>query len=540
MEITENLQKIISQGDAEFSNRMPLLYLWQELALNFYPQRANFTTNLTLGEDFLAHLTSSIPVIIMRGLQSAIPSMLRPREKEWFKVTVNDEQPELNARQWLESANRTVKWFIYRKDSGFVRAVTQADADFMCFGNSVKYIDENKNRDGLMFVNIHLKDVCWFECESGNINQIHRITIMTAYDAIENFGKDRVHKTILEAHKNKTGQKFKIMHIVIKSDLCHDLYNEFGKKFDWVSLWVDVDNKMIIEKVGSYNQKYVIARWQTVSGFQYGYSPAAQVALPDARLLQSMMLTALEAGQKAVDPPMVATDDVVRGDTNLYAGGITLVDKDYDERLGVALRPIQVDKSGLNHALQMMDMIKSSLSDALYESKLNLPPIDATMTATEVMQRVKEYARTALPLFTPIEEEDNAVTIDITFDILLRNGAFGYDIPESLAGQDIKFEFMSPIQDSNNDMIKGQYGEMLNIAGQTMKISPDATVGFDIPSAFNYLMDKTGIPSQWIKSKEEMQAELDEKNKQKQILEASQMAQQVGAGGQALQGALGG
>jgi len=366
------------------------------------------------------------------------------------------------------------------------------------------------------------------------------MTSMSAYDAIENFGKEKLHETILTAHKEKTGQKFKIMHVMIKSDLCPDLYNEFGKKFDWVSLWVDIQNNVIIEKVGSYNQKYVIARWQTVSGFQYGYSPAAQVALPDARLLQSMMLTALEAGQKAVDPPMIATEDVVSGIPNLYSGGITYVDRDYDERLGSALRPIQIDKSGLNHGLQMMEMIKSSLSDALYESKLNLPPIDATMTATEVMQRVKEYARTALPLFAPIEEEDNAVTIDIAFDILLRNGAFGFNIPASLAGKDVKFEFMSPIQDSSNDMIKGQYGEMLSIANNTMQISPDATVGFDIPSAFNYLMDKTGIPSEWIKSKDEIQAELEEKNKQKQILEASNLAQQVGAGGQALQGVLGG
>jgi hypothetical protein len=44
---------------------------------------------------------------------------------------------------------------------------------------------------------------------------------------------------------------------------------------------------------------YRIPRWQTVSGSQYSYSPATVAALPDARLIQAMTFTLLEAGEKA-------------------------------------------------------------------------------------------------------------------------------------------------------------------------------------------------------------------------------------------------
>jgi hypothetical protein len=85
-----------------------------------------------------------------------------------------------------------------------------------------------------------------------------------------------------------------------------------------------------MEEVSQWNREYSIERWQTVSGSQYAYSPATIVALPDARLLQAMTYTLLHAGEKIVDPPLIATEDVVRSDVALYAGGITWIDRDYE------------------------------------------------------------------------------------------------------------------------------------------------------------------------------------------------------------------
>jgi hypothetical protein len=45
-----------------------------------------------------------------------------------------------------------------------------------------------------------------------------------------------------------------------------------------------------------------------------------------------MTLTLLEAGEKFTNPPMIAVQEAIRSDVAIYAGGITWVDKDYDER----------------------------------------------------------------------------------------------------------------------------------------------------------------------------------------------------------------
>ena len=44
-------------------SRGSLLSLWQNIADNFYPERAEFTLSRTLGEEFADHLSTSYPVL---------------------------------------------------------------------------------------------------------------------------------------------------------------------------------------------------------------------------------------------------------------------------------------------------------------------------------------------------------------------------------------------------------------------------------------------------------------------------------------------
>jgi hypothetical protein len=60
-----------------------------------------------------------------------------------------------------------------------------------------------------------------------------------------------------------------------------------------------------------------------------------------------MTYTLLEAGEKVTNPPLVVTQDVVRSDVAMYAGGLVWVDRDYDERLGDAVRPLNIDARGI-------------------------------------------------------------------------------------------------------------------------------------------------------------------------------------------------
>ena len=272
-------------------------------------------------------------------------------------------------------------------------------------------------------------------------------------------------------------------------------------------------------------------------------------ALPDARLIQAMTLTLLEAGEKAVNPPMVAVQEAIRSDVQIFAGGITWADAEYDERLGEILRPITQDKSGIPLGMEMRADIKQMISEAFFLNKLNLPVMAGDMTATEVSQRVQEYIRQALPLFGPMEAEYNGALCELTFDILLRAGGFGSaeDMPQSLRGQEVQFRFESPLHEAT-ERKKGQtFMEAKAMLAQVAEIDPGAVPMIDARTALRDVLDGIGVPAKWIRDEGQMQ-KIDEAQQEKQqaaeimasMQQGGQVAEQIGKAGQALNGMAGG
>jgi hypothetical protein len=158
-------------------------------------------------------------------------------------------------------------------------------------------------------------------------------------------------------------------------------------------------------------------------------------------------LTLLEAGEKAVNPPLVIQDGVVmRDDVQIYAGGTTYIDREYDEQLGEAIRVLDTGaKGGLAFGEKIIERYEALIKEAFYLNKINLPEPGKDMTAYETRKRVEEYVRSALPLFEPMEMEYNGALCDKTFGVLMRHGAFGPidNMPQELGGQNIEFKFAS-------------------------------------------------------------------------------------------------
>jgi hypothetical protein len=269
---------------------------------------------------------------------------------------------------------------------------------------------------------------------------------------------------------------------------------------------------------------YVIPRWQTISGSQYAYSPATVAALPDARLIQAMTNTLLEAGEKFTNPPLVGVEGMIRSDVQVYAGGITWVDAEYDERLGEVLRPMSQNSGGMPIGFNMQEDIRKQIAEAFYLNKMNLPDV-RQMTAYEVSERMQEFVRQTLPLFEPMEQEYNGQLCDITFDLMRRNGDFGsdFDIPRELRGESIEFQFESPISkadDKQKGQLFAQLSEMLAAAAQ---MDPGTIQDVDVSTAFREALAGVGVPSAWIVPEKDA----DQAKALEQAKEMAMMAAQV-------------
>ena len=511
-------------ADRVFSNRGSLTSLWQELADNFYPERADFTSTRYLGEDFAENLTTSYPILVRRDLGNSLQSILRPTEKTWFHLsTIDSERLGGEARQWLQFAERLQRNAMYDSRTMFNRALREADHDFATFGQCVISVELNRNADGLLYRTWHLRDVAWTETEEGKVGSVFRRWKPKLYDLIRIFGRDRLHPDYVKRFEKDPFDEAKLMHMVVDSELLDD-----PSPHPFTSVFYDEDHSQVVEKRGSFSKIYVIPRWQTVSGSQYAFSPATVAALPDARLLQAMTYTLLEAGEKSVNPPLVAVQEAIRSDVGLYAGGVTWVDSAYDERLGEVLRPISQDYTKIPFGVEIARDVRMQLAEAFFLNKLALPQRAPEMTAYEVGQRIQQYIREALPLFEPMETEYNAAICEETFDVMLRAGAFGSpaDVPAELRGQDLSFKFKSPLHDAIEMEQATRYMEGQNYIALTLQMDPSAAHMLDTKKALRDVLRAVQVPEKWMRSEDEVASRVAEDEAKVQAAQQAALTQQ--------------
>jgi len=525
---------IIERGMQLFSERTAVTTLWQELAENFYPQRADFTLTRYIGEEFANHLYSSYPLLVHRELSNSFAAMLRPRRKDWFAVSVDQEEDlSKGAKEWLQWATARMKRAMYDRKAQFIRATTEADADFAAFGQCLISREMNwaTRVPHLLYRCWHLRDAAWSEMADGSIGEIYIKWKPTIKQLKEQFGDDRLHALHAAKKGGDTLSKADCMRLAVSGDVYKGQNDKFASEIEngmsWVLVYLDVLNAHIIHEMVVPSHGLVLPRWQTVSGSQYAYSPATVAGLPDARLLQAMTLTLLEAGEISVRPPMIATQDAIRGDIQLYSGGITWADFEYDERKGDVLRPINQDRRGLPMGYEVQDQQKQMLADAFYINKLTLPPPEGDMTAFEVGQRVEEYVRAALPLFEPMEHEYNGQLCEDTFDALLRAGHFGsvQDIPQDLQGRDVHFKFVSPLHDAHDRKDASVFLESADLIERAMQMDPTAIAHMDVGMSLRDALTGIGLQEERLRSDAEVKEMVEQAQAMQEAAETSQVAE---------------
>lgn len=457
----ENAKELTRIADKLFSKRYTLMTLWQTLAEQCNPERADFTRPMIEGEEFGVHLFESAPVRYRRDLANNLGAILRPEEERWFNPKPRDKSRETdNAKRWLSQQAEVLRSSIYAPLANFSVALQQGDDDFVTFGNAVHAITENETRSGFLFESYHLRDCVWQDDRNGEANWIARKLKMTLRQKVERWGLDCLSEAQKKTYEKDPHEEIEVRHCVMPSDMYSPYRTDKTKKFrlnkGFASIYYCPIQNWILSEGSYYEFPYLIRRWRRRSNSQYAFSPAAMHGLIDSRLLQSQAEVILEAGERVVDPPKMAYKDSIIGGLNTMAGETTWLDGDHDEKQhGAPIRQLEVG-GNIPLGLEMKQDTRMQLADAWFVNKLTLPQ-DKDMTAYETRERIAEYIRTNGPLFRPILA-DNAKLLDTCFMMLMRftananragePGPFGWieDVPEELQGEDITYEFSTPLQ----------------------------------------------------------------------------------------------
>ena len=365
-------------------------------------------------------------------------------------------------------------------------------------------VERNRKADGLLFRCWHLRDCAWWEDETGQVCGVIRKATPTRRNLINYFGADKLHPSITKDVHKQPFIEVEIRHFVIPSEYYGD--HEIQSRFPYVSIYLDPTNEKIIEETGINHKYYVVSRFHTIAGSAYAYSPATTVGLSDARCLQAMTHTLLETAERYARPPILARTKAVRGDVDLTGDGITWVDEEFNAKLGAAMQPLYQDRGGWPIGDAERQRVIETLNSAFYLNKLTLPSVDHQMTATEVIERMKQFRRENLPLFAPIEAEDNGQICELAFEIAMANGFLGSprDIPQSLRGSDVQFKFESPLTISENDEIVQRYETVRRMLGEAVELDPMVGHDIDLSTAIRDAVLKSGAPAKWLRSEEDV------------------------------------
>jgi hypothetical protein len=507
-------KELVSIGDKLFAKKQQWDSLNQEVAEYIYPMRADFTQSFTLGDDFSMDLMDSYQVQARETLGNTIGALLR--QGDWFKVQTGlkeiDEDPA-NAR-WLEYATNHFRRLVYDRRANFVRSTNEADHDWVAFGNPVLSVEESPDRTHFLFRTWHPKECAWMLNQVGKIDHNQRHMPMTARNmAMRKAWAKNLHQDIKDAAEKDPSKEFKVRHIVLPFE---EIYADDKAKRrqykdnPFCSLYIDCEHQQVLGEGPLPVFNYIIPRWRTVSSFPQGFSPAAINSLPDVRMLQSLARILLEQGEKAVDAPMFARGEIFRDSVNRYAGGMTYVDLEADQKIQDAIFT-EPASSGLSFGMEMKQDVRNLIAEAFLLNKIMLPP--QQKTAFETQARLEEYRRAILPFTGPIESEYHLPLLDAAFQMAVRNNAFNIDeMPKALSDKDVTFTFEGPLNTAEGRQNVQAFQESLQMVAAASQIDKTVATLVDWQKATKDAVRGTQAPADWFNDEQTQQDAADQQN----------------------------
>lgn len=528
--------ELISIAEAAFTKKGAWDQLCQDICENFYPLRADYTQSFMLGGTFADGLMDGFTVNARETLGNGIESMLR--QGDWFKVGTGDEERDekpVNALA-LEYATGRLQAIIKDPRARFQIATKEADMDWVSVGQPVLSVEEDLERTHLVYKAHHPKTCAWIKDDAGRTVTFFRKFDMQARDIKKKVNSGRWKPpgglpTAVEIACNlEPAKTFKYIHVLMATD---DVYGDDGKKLreirhPFVSIYIDMDNQVMMNEFGAPVFNYVNPQWRQLNGLPWGFSPAALNSLSDARMLQDISRVILEQSEKAVDPPSIGDGEVFARDINLYAGGFTQVSLDGRD-LREVFTTVTTSDQAIRHGVDLKSDVRGLLAEAWLLNKLFLPNV-REMRELEVMVRTEEFRRAALPFYTPIESEYHSPLLAVTFQMGVHQGTIRADVfPDELRDRLLNFTYDSPLNEAEGLKVRASFRAALEDAAAGAEVDERVTKMFDWRKATEDAVRGGGAKPDWFLSEEDMEAANAEADQKHALREAAEIARE-GAG----------
>ena len=461
---------------------------WQDLADYLLPRKADITKKKTQGDKRTELIYDSTGIHSVELLASSLHGMLTSPANPWFSMRYRDLDLEQDdeANEWLEGCVDLLNKALQR--SNFQQEIHELYYDLVVFGTGCLFIEYDPN--GLRFSARNIGEITIAANAEDRIDTVYRCFELTARQIAQRFQgvtlPDRVEKDL---EKNPYNEH-EIVHAVYPNEGQSSVFNK-----PIISIYYHKETKTLLGQGGFDEFPFCVPRFNKDSTGNYGRSPGMS-CLSDVKMVNRMSEVSIRSAQKQLDPPLMVPDDGFLLPVRTTPGALNFYRTGTRDRL----EPLQAGAQnpiGLNMEEQRRNAIRS----AFYVDQLQLNE-SPSMTATEVLQRNEEKMRLLGPVMGRLQSELLQPLIQRSFKLMLRNGELPVP-PESLQGQDIDIEYVSPLAKAQKmtdlqSMMRG-----LEIMLQLAEVAPVMDY-LDENGLVKYLIDVAGIPARVIRSDDEV------------------------------------
>jgi hypothetical protein len=494
---------------------------WQDLSNFVLPNEADFNLKRSKGDKRTTLVYDSTGIHANEMLAAGLHGMLTNPASNWFSLRVkNDSQGTGNgseAKQWLEDTTNAVMAEISAPSVAFPSHIHEYYLSLCSIGTACMFVGEPSTREGISFRAIHIDEIFIAENADGIIDTVFRSFKMTVRQIVQKWGEESLSPRIKRMYeKQEFDKEIELLHCVYPRDDV-DKGKRAATMLPVASIYIDEKEHHVLAEGGFDEMPYMVSRWAKTVGEVFGRSPA-MTALPDIKMLQEIMKTTIKAAQKVVDPPLLVPDDGVLGPVRTIPGGLNY----YRASSGARIEPL-LTGGNIGISYEMMTDLRDRIRTTFFLDQLQFQGAPR-MTATEVVERTERTLRLLGPTLGRLQSEFLGPMIERIYGVLSRSGRLP-EPPESIAEQELKIEYVSPLARAQRQTETQGIMRTLEFIGPIAGLDPQAAQIIKGADTVRHIAELNGVPPMLLKSNEELMEEA----KAQQEAQAAQQQMMQGA-----------
>lgn len=499
---------------------------WQEIAQRVFPAYSGaFTSGGIMqppGTKRNQEVYDSTPVIALQRFAAVSESLLTPRNDRWHGlIPANPElKKDRRVRIWHDAATDALFRYRYAPKANFASQTHQNYMALGAFGSGTLFIDELADEPGLRYKHVHLGEIYFVENHQGIVDKAIRKFPLTARQAYQKWG-DRLPADIKNKLSQNSEEIFYFIHCVKPRGEVDPVRKDY-KGMPLASYYVSITGKQLLSEGGYKSFPFAISRYVQIPGETYGRSPAMDV-LPAIKTLNEQSKTVLKQGHRTVDPIYLLHDDGVLDTFSALPGSMVSGGMSAEGRPLVGTLPVGNVQIGKD----LMDDQRAIIRDAFFVTLFQILTDSPEMTATEVLERVREKGILLAPTMARQQSEFLGPLIDRELDLLSRQGLLPPMPPALLEARgEYNVRYDSPLARMQKAGELAGTQRVLQFSAEIFSVTQDPSLfdAFDFDSIQRDMAEGQGMPAKHLVDDKTIQQRREARAKQAQIQQAVEAA----------------